>query len=133
MVKMKKTDIPEIRKMLVTQQHGICPICGGNLTRCLPRNVVIDHDHRTGIVRAALHRGCNKVEGSILYTIRHWGKAGTTTAVIQTLERLLAFWKLHSKPQTEWIYYGYKTEAEKRIALNKKRRKATKNKRSKNG
>jgi hypothetical protein len=123
MVKMKRTDIPQVRKMLVAKQKGICPICGKDLTRTKAVNVVIDHDHTTGVVRAALHRGCNKVEGSVLSTITRWGKASGMAAVMATLKRLLAFWELHSTPQTEWIYYNHKTAAEKRAALNKRRRK----------
>ena len=127
--KFKKSELPSIKKELMARQHGVCPICGGSLTHCLSRNVVVDHNHKTGVVRAALHRGCNGIDGKILRILSTWGKASTIPAAIKTLERLLAFWKLHSTPQTEWIYYAYKTEAEKRIALNKKRRRAAKKKR----
>ena len=131
LVKMKRTDIPEIRKMLVSKQHGACPICGGDLTRVAPVNVVIDHCHKTGIVRAALHRGCNKVEGSVLSTITRWGKATTLIQAIATLRRLADFWELHLTDQTGIIYYNHKTATEKRLALNKKRRLAAKRKREK--
>lgn len=131
LTKMKRTDIPKIRKMLVAKQHGICPVCGGSLIGVAPINVVIDHDHSTGVVRAALHRGCNKVEGSVLFTIKRWGRADTLAKVVATLERLLKFWKLHSTPQTDIIYYGHKTATEKRLATNKRRRLAAKRKREK--
>lgn len=127
--KMKQADIPKIRSMLMAKQNGVCPICGGDLTKCSASNVVIDHDHKTGFVRAALHRGCNKVEGSVLSTVSRWGKATCMDEVIGTLERLLEFWKLHSTAQTNIIYYGHKTAAEKRLAANKKRRKAAAKKR----
>jgi hypothetical protein len=123
-VKMKRTDIPKVRKELINKQNGLCPICGKDLTRTKPINQVIDHDHSTGLVRAVLHRGCNKVEGSILSTVTRWGKASSRVAAIATLRRLADYWEEHTKPQTEWIYYNHKTAAEKRVALNKKRRKA---------
>jgi len=126
-MKMKQKDIPEIRKMLINKQNGICPICGKNLTRTAAINQVIDHDHKTGYVRAVVHRGCNKVEGSVINTIMRWGKAGSMTAVIETCQRLIDFWKLHSTPQTDIIYYGHKTAAEKRAAYNAKRRRARAN------
>jgi len=124
-MKMKRTQIPEIRKMLMAKQNGVCPVCKGDLTRTMAINIVIDHDHETGNVRAVMHRGCNKAEGSVLSTLRRWGKAESKTEVIKTLENLLEFWKLHKQDQTGITYYGHKTSTEKRLAVNKKRRKAT--------
>lgn len=129
LVKMKKADIPKVRKMLVEKQNGICPICGGDLTRVAPINVVIDHDHDTGIVRAALHRGCNALDGKVKRLIRTWGKAPDMHEVMCTLGRLLKFWQVHSTYQTNIIYYNHKTAAEKRLAYNKKRRLTAKKKR----
>ena len=126
-MKMKQSDIPEIRKMLIAKQNGVCPICGKDLTRVSPVNQVVDHCHETGFVRAVVHRGCNKVEGSVLNTVRRWGKAGTMDEIISTMIRLVSFWELHATPQTDIIYYNHKTAAEKRAAYNAKRRRANKN------
>ena len=120
--KMNRKDIPSVRKMLVAKQNGLCPICGKDLTRTQAVNQVIDHDHKTGFVRAVVHRGCNKVEGSVYNTVQRWGKAATLTSVIGTLKRVIAFWELHQTPQTDIIYYSHKTEAEKRVSANAKRR-----------
>jgi Zn-finger nucleic acid-binding protein len=120
--KMKQSEIPKVRKMLVAKQNGVCPICGRDLTRMNPVNVVIDHCHTTGYVRAAMCRGCNKVEGSVKNLLTRWGKAKSVTDMWMTLERLVKFWKVHSTPQTDIIYYGHKTAAEKRAAYNAKRR-----------
>ena len=125
--KMKQSDIPQVRQMLMNKQNGICPICGKDLTRTAAINQVIDHDHSTGYVRAVVHRGCNKVEGSVLNTIQRWGKAAHMTDVIGTCKRLVDFWTLHQLPQTDIVYYNYKTAAEKRAAYNAKRRRARKN------
>lgn len=127
--KFKRAELPKIKKELIKKQGGICPICKGDLTRALSKNIVVDHDHKTGIVRAAIHRGCNGLEGRILRLLTTWGKATTKAKVISTLENLLDFWSLHETPQTKWIYYSHKTETEKRLALNKKRRLAAKKKR----
>ena len=126
-MKMKQSDIPMVRKILIAKQNGVCPICGKDLTRVSPINQVIDHDHETGYVRAVVHRGCNKVEGSVLNTVRRWGKAGTIDEIIGTMRRLVSFWELHSTRQTDFIYYNHKTAAEKRAAYNAKRRRANKN------
>jgi hypothetical protein len=120
--KFKRTELPIIRKELISKQNGICPVCGKDLTRTAVKNLVVDHDHSTGIVRAVLHRNCNALEGKVSRLLRTWGRAKNLLEVINTLERLIAFWKLHSTPQTEWIYYNHKTAAEKRAAYNAKRR-----------
>lgn len=132
--KIKKSELPVIKRKLIVKQNGVCPICNKDLTRVTSINVVVDHDHKTGVIRAALHRGCNGVEGKVFKLVQTWGKASTLTGVIKVLENIIAFWNKHKTPQTEWIYYSHKTPAEKRAAYNKKRRLAAKKKReAKNG
>lgn len=125
--KIKRTELPTIKRDLIAKQNGLCPICGKDLTRCNPSNVVVDHDHTTGVIRAALHRGCNGLDGKMLRFLTTWGKAKTKLEVIGTLKRLINFWELHATPQTDIIYYNHKTAAEKRAAYNAKRRRARKN------
>ena len=128
-VKIKQKDIPRIRRMLIANQHGVCPICEKDLTMVKSINVVVDHDHDTGAVRAAMHRGCNRAEGIVLNALTRWGKAKSKVSVIHTLERLLSFWKYHAINRTGLIYYSHKTTTEKRVATNKKRRLAAAKKR----
>ena len=125
--KCKQSDLPRIKQELIVKQNGLCPICGKDLTRCSSSNVVVDHDHSTGAIRAALHRGCNGLDGKVLRFLTTWGKAKTKLEAIGTLKRLINFWELHSTPQTDLIYYNHKTAAEKRAAYNAKRRRARKN------
>lgn len=121
--KIKRSELPVIRKKLIVKQFGVCPICKKSLIGVSPSNIVVDHDHDTGVIRAALHRGCNGLDGKIIRLVRTWGKASSMRDVIRVLENLISFWKKHQTPQTEWIYPTHKTPAEKRAALNKKRRK----------
>lgn len=118
--------LPGIRRELILSQHGVCPICGHDLTRIKSQNQVIDHNHETGIIRAVLHRGCNRVEGAVFNAVHKWGKASTIDDVIFVLRNLIAFWELHKKPQTNYIYYTYKTPAEKRKLYNARARKRRK-------
>ena len=131
LTKFKQSELSSVKKELIKRQKGLCPICHGSLLNCKPINVVVDHDHSTGVVRAALHRGCNGLDGKILRFLKTWGKAASTREAIQVLDNLVKFWRLHDSPQTEWIYYGHKTATEKRLATNKKRRLAAKKKREK--
>jgi hypothetical protein len=121
--KVKRTELPKIKEELIAKQNGNCPICGKDLTRVSKGNIVVDHDHETGIIRAALHRGCNGIDGKILKLLRTWGKATSLDEAIKTLKRLITFWELHKKAQTYLIYPSFKTEEEKREARNKKQRK----------
>jgi len=122
LVKMKRSDLSKVRDELIAKQGGRCPICGIPFSGVTKQDIVVDHNHKTGVVRAALHRGCNRVEGSVLGTITQWGKAPTMEVVIASMKRLISFWELHSTDQTGIVYYGHKTANEKTLALNKKRR-----------
>jgi hypothetical protein len=51
---------------LLEQQDGVCAIC-----KRRPRNgrfLVVDHDHRTGLVRGLLHNRCNRLLTRALQT-----------------------------------------------------------------
>lgn len=120
--KFPRSKLPWIKEQLILRQSGVCPICKKSLIGIKPENIVVDHDHNTGIVRAALHRGCNRVEGAVYKTVTAWGKAVGLCQVMKVLENLLEFWKKHATPQTEWIYYDHKTSAEKLVLAAKRRR-----------
>lgn len=51
------------RDSAVTAQGGRCALCGDPFSDKNP--AVADHDHRTGQMRAALHRGCNAALGHV--------------------------------------------------------------------
>lgn len=127
--KFKRKELSHVKQQLVMRQGGICPICKGSLLGLKPENIVVDHDHSTGIVRAALHRGCNRVEGAVYKMIVAWGKAIGPLQVMKVAENLVNFWRLHSTPQTEWIYYDHKTPAEQLVLAAKRRKRAYASKR----
>jgi hypothetical protein len=120
--RFKKSELPKIRLELLKKQKYLCPLCNKSMRGINISNIVVDHDHNSGIVRAAMHRGCNGIEGKVLILLSQWGRMSTLPAMIKYLERLIEFWKLHITPQTKWIYYGHKTATEKRLLINKRRR-----------
>lgn len=119
--RVKTSELPIIKKKLIAKQNGVCPLCGNSLLTKPSRDVVVDHCHKTGYIRAALCRGCNGVEGKIINLVMRFGKSARVEYFI---ERLLNYWKLHRSPQTEWIHPTHKTEDEKRLLRNKKAREA---------
>lgn len=122
-MKLKASELPEYKKMLMQLQGNKCPLCGGSLLALTPANRVLDHDHETGFCRAVVCRGCNGAEGKILGVISGYGKAGNNRYFqLKWLRNLLAYWELHQTPQTDRIYHTHKSAAELREARNRKAR-----------
>lgn len=121
MEKLKTKDLPATKAKLVAMQQGICPLCGGDLRRIKPINVVVDHNHDNGAVRAALCRGCNGAEGKVKRLITTFGKTADPRIF---LKRLLDYWAYHSTPRTPWIHPTHKTAEEQRALRNKRARAA---------
>lgn len=126
--RLKNSELSAVKRELIKRQKGLCPICNKSLLTCRINNVVVDHNHTTGAVRGALHRGCNAMEGKVKNFLMTWGKCNTLQDMVRTLERLIVYWKLHKTPQTEWLHPTFKTDKEKEV-LAKKRRMRAKEKR----
>lgn len=64
-MKLKYKDIPRIKKKLLLEQKNICPICDRDLSKLPSKQVCLDHNHKSGKIRAVLCRGCNSMEGKV--------------------------------------------------------------------
>ena len=115
-------NLPNINKELIRRQNGKCPITGRDLRAMAPSNVVVDHDHSTGVIRAALPRGINGMEGKLLATCIRWGSCSNKRDVVNMLRGVADYMEHHRTPQTEWIHPSHLTPAEKRAKANKKAR-----------
>jgi len=60
-VKLKYNEIKQTRERIVSEQNGCCALC----QHPFDDDAVLDHDHKTGKIRRALHRGCNVLLGKI--------------------------------------------------------------------
>jgi len=81
---------------------------------------VLDHDHGNGHIRDVICRNCNGMEGKVFNLAR---RAKNNLTEKQWLERLLAYYVRHETPQHGgYMHPTHKTEAEKRLARNKKSR-----------
>ena len=111
MTKLKTKEIKEWRNKLLKLQKGKCKLCGLEL---LEEEAVLDHDHVTGHIRAALHSGCNRAEGKAINWI-YRTKSNDPVAFAKALAKL---WdKDYSKLP---LHPTHKTDDEKRIAKNLK-------------
>ena len=115
-------NLPNITKELSRRQGGKCPITGRYLSSFSSSNVVCDHDHKTGVIRAALPRGVNGLEGKLVKACLTWGSCKDTNEVISMLRGVSDYLDLHRTAQTEWIYPDHMTPSEKRIENNRKAR-----------
>ena len=60
-MKLKSTGIKGYRLEQLEEQNGLCALCGDLIID----DAVLDHDHKTGLIRKVLHRGCNSILGKI--------------------------------------------------------------------
>ena len=122
LIKVKQKDLTEIKKELLKRQHGKCPISGRDLRSMTSANVVVDHNHKTGVIRAALPRSINGLEGKIKGLLARWGSCTNEVEMIKMLEAIAEYWRLHRVPQTEWIHPTHLTPQEAREKANAKAR-----------
>jgi uncharacterized NAD(P)/FAD-binding protein YdhS len=67
MILLTNNDISIIRQQLYDKQNGICFLCSHKI-----KNPVLDHNHKTGIVRGCICAGCNRILGKIENNYRRY-------------------------------------------------------------
>ena len=60
-MKLKYKEIAVYRSQQLLEQKSLCALCGD----LIDGDAVLDHDHKTGLIRKVLHRGCNAMLGKI--------------------------------------------------------------------
>lgn len=120
--KLTRSQIRPTAMKLLKDQGGVCALCGHTIDLSIKGELVLDHDHETGLVRGALHRSCNAAEGKVANAAGRWGAKSMQYSVIRPwLQNLLDYL---SKPPTPYIYPTHKTDDEKRLERNAKARRA---------
>jgi hypothetical protein len=59
--RLKYTEVSQYRAHQLERQSHNCALCG----EAVIDDAVLDHDHRSGLIRKVLHRGCNALLGKI--------------------------------------------------------------------
>ena len=117
MQRLTRKQADELRRSLIVTQDNLCYICKETLdgkTACL------DHDHRTGHVRAVLCLNCNGIEGKIFNLCRR-GKRSRTE--LEFALDILNYWLADATWSANPIHPAHRTPDEKRLARNAKARK----------
>lgn len=60
--KLARQQVKEYRELTLKQQNNKCALCGLDLEL---KDTVLDHNHKTGYIRGALHRFCNTYLGAL--------------------------------------------------------------------
>lgn len=85
----------------------------------------VDHDHRTGIIRDALCRNCNGLEGK-LYNIANRGKRNRLHK--DFLGAVIMYWIRHEQDRTGYLHPLHLLPHEKKakVAIKAKKRRIAK-------
>lgn len=123
--KTTKADLVWIKKELLEKQCYRCPITGRDLRSMKPINLVVDHCHHSGFIRAVLPRGINGLEGKIKTVMQRFGGFEATDVVGQAkaLHALADYILLHRVPQTPYLHHTHLSPAEQRAKRNTQARK----------
>jgi hypothetical protein len=105
-LKLKYKDIAPYRAEQLVKQQNCCALCGDVVVD----DAVLDHDHKTGLLRKVLHRGCNSLLGKI---------ENAMPRSRMTIERLEVFAgrliEYMTTQHTESIHPTYKTLEERKM------------------
>lgn len=111
-------ELAAFRAQQLAAQDGVCAICG---QACELSEAVVDHDHKTGVIRGVLHRGCNAMLGH-LENNRARNGMSQDVRLGQFLRGVSYY---ISKRRTDApLYPSYRTTDEKRELRNKRARAA---------
>lgn len=105
--------------MLAAQNH-LCALCGEDCSA----DPVLDHNHKTGAIRAVLHRQCNAFLGRFENNAaRHCVKQEQLASFLRSAA---CYIDAHSSDQTGLVHPSMKTAEEKALRAKAKRRRARK-------
>lgn len=121
--KLKHKEIKDFREQQLIKQNYLCALCGEPLSI---EEAVLDHCHKTGVLRGVIHRGDNILLGKIENNMPRTRVSMDRLANIS--KNLVKY--LTDKPISEMLHPTHKTPEERR-ELSKKRAKARRQKKNK--
>jgi hypothetical protein len=116
-MKLKQGELQGFRDAAYENQDGQCGICGNPIVE----DEVLDHDHKTGRIRAVLHRSCNRGEGIAKNALK-WISGSTPETLRAIADYMERDWT--DRP----LHPNHKTPNDKRLKLLRVRVKKAKTK-----
>jgi DNA-binding sugar fermentation-stimulating protein len=118
-LRIKPKEIKQLRESILQEQHGLCAICHEPIDA---GEAVLDHCHKTGYIRAVLHRGCNAYIGHLENNMAR------NKITISRLFRILANFFVYINKHRSEIHPTHRTPEEKVERAKKRARKRRQNK-----
>ena len=115
--KLKSSETAGVLKQLVSKQGNVCGVCKQPFTK--RDYAVLDHCHKTGFIRGALHNSCNGAEGRIKSKAQMGHSGVSPTDYVIGLGSYLDY---HKKIRFPLIMHNHLNEDEKRLKKNAKAR-----------
>ena len=109
---LKQKELSLLKKKILQDKEGVCSLCQRPYRHFKEENIVIDHDHDTGLIRDLLCRTCNAQEGHINAVLERWCKSKNLAEKLRTLKTAIAVINKSSKPTgapLSILKYVYKT------------------------
>lgn len=110
--RLKFAEIKVLRLQTLSEQGGKCLLCGQILTS---DKAVLDHCHKTGMVRGVIHNGCNSLLGKLENNAPRYGVKDLQAFLIGAASYL-------QRPPMDILHPTYRTPEEKRLLRNKRAR-----------
>lgn len=115
--RLKAAAVRAYRELELASQGGLCALCGEPIES---GKAVLDHDHKSGLIRGVLHRGCNALEGNITNALPR------NLITPQRLAGIFANWdQYHSTPK-DLLHPSHRTADERKIRARKRQKPAKK-------
>jgi len=115
--RLEVSQVAGVLQQLVIRQSNKCGICGNSFT--VWDIAVLDHDHKTGFIRGALHNSCNGTEGRVKVLAQRGHKGVSSADYVIGLGKYL---EKHKTPQYNFIHPKHTPEEKKKEIRNKKAR-----------
>lgn len=116
-MKLRRSDIAAYRGLQLQKQDSQCALCGDLIID----DAVLDHDHKSGLIRQVLHRGCNSMLGKIE---NNMSRSRIDIARLKVFaSRLIEYIE---KQHSEILHPTYKTLEEKKMGKGRGRGKGKK-------
>jgi hypothetical protein len=114
MQKLKNNEIKPYREKQLDYQGQKCALCGEGIEF----DGVLDHDHKTGLIRQVLHRGCNSLLGKIENSMPR------SRVDIRRLENIVRNLVPYlTKTHTDILHPSHKTLDERKLLAKKRAKK----------
>ena len=123
-MRLKYNEVKPLREKLLQEQTGCCALCAQPVVN----DAVLDHCHKTGVIRGVLHRGCNALLGKIENNMpRNRVDMGQLAKIAENLIKYLV-----ADPKSEFLHPTHKTKEERNEKLASKRKQKREQKKRQN-